>query len=110
MKKVTEKQFLKAMGIVKAYKVQCEQSIEEIDNEINDKSNVLLSDVHLSVRAFNAIKANAKSLGLPEYAKIKMYHFGVFSISELKRVKDFGQRSLNEIQDLCKEHGVSLKP
>jgi len=110
MKKVTEKQFLKAMGIVKAYKVQCEQSIEEIDNEINDKSNVLLSDVHLSVRAFNAICSNAKKLGLPTYDKIKMYHFGKLRISEIKKLRSIGERSLEEIKILCKEYGVSLQP
>ena len=105
----THEEYENAMKIVKAYKLQCEKAIEEIDIETNEKSNVFFSDVHTSVRLFNSICDNASLLGLPEYNKIKMYHFKEVNLSEVRRIRKIGEKSIEELQILCKEYGVALK-
>lgn len=106
---ITYEEYENAMKIVKAYKFQCEQAIEEIDRETNDKSNVFFSDVHTSVRLYNAICSNAEILNLPEWHKIKMYHFKDVKLSKIKTIRKFGEKTIEELQLLCKEYGVTLK-
>ena len=75
---------------------------EEFDEEILRMRQLLktkLTDMNLSVRALNCLKAaNVATLGeLVKYQK-----------SELLKFRDFGKKSLTELDDLLDKHGLTF--
>lgn len=67
---------------------------------IGINGNLPVDDLDLSVRAFNCIKA-AKIETLYELAGMTEY--------ELLRFRNFGKKSIEEIRELLKEHGLTFK-
>ncbi|MFT6814215.1 MAG: DNA-directed RNA polymerase subunit alpha [Sphingobacteriales bacterium] len=81
---------------------QASESKNEVDEEILHMRKILktpLNDLDLSVRALNCLKAaNIQSLG----------DLVTYDVADMLKFRNFGKKSLTEIQDLVKSKGLSF--
>tara|TARA_B110000093_G_C12795677_1_gene336627 strand:+ start:289 stop:666 length:378 start_codon:yes stop_codon:yes gene_type:complete len=111
--KTTFKEFQEALKIVNNYKNQTEKHYKEVKKqykEINKYAGVTketkIMDIdHIEVRTLNCLKAGKY---LDWETKVK--DFENIKISELKRLRNFGSKSLQEIREICFYAGVTLLP
>jgi hypothetical protein len=73
--------------------------IPELDSSLKKILETPLEDLDLSVRAFNCLKAS-KINSLRELVQ--------YDVEELKKFRNFGQKSLSEIDQLLQEKGLSF--
>jgi DNA-directed RNA polymerase alpha subunit len=121
---VTEKEFLKAIEIVNKYKLQVYNKCEEMKLELN-KNNItnslitketLISDLDLSVRCFNALRAlclNNEDMKNLKWSylvcEVTIGHFENIKKYDLYRLRNIGKKSIKEIEEVFLQAGVSLK-
>ena len=73
---------------------------EKVSKMVSGKLNKLIVDTDLSVRAINCLKAaGIKTLG--DLIKLNR--------NELLKFRNFGRKTLTELEELCKEEGLMLK-
>lgn len=111
--KTTYKEFQEALKIVNNYKNQIEKHYKEVKKqhkEINKfagvtKETKIIDIDHIEVRTVNCLKAG-------DYLdwETKVKDFENVKISELKRLRNFGNKSLQEIKEICFYAGVTLLP
>jgi len=107
---ITINEFEKALTIVKAYKQQCLEAITEI-NKYTDENynlkNTLIGECDLSVRTLNVLYSNFKTLN---YWTSVVEDLSNISRSELLKCRNFGKKSINEIDELCFRANIKMKP
>jgi DNA-directed RNA polymerase subunit alpha len=81
---------------------QVKKPVQEVDENILQMRKILktpLADLDLSVRAYNCLKAaEIKSLG-----ELVSYH-----IDDLLKFRNFGKKSLSELEEFVKEKGLTF--
>lgn len=107
---ITETEYQKALSIVKKYRQQCIDCISEID-ENTDKyftlRNSKIGDSKLSVRAKNVLFFN--DFGLNQFESL-VKDLANVSRYDLLRCRNLGKKSLVEIEELCKEANILMRP
>lgn len=111
--KTTYEDFKKALKIVNDYKNEIESHYKEVERkhkEINrfasvTKETKLMDIEYLEVRTLNCLRSGDY---LDRETKVK--DFESVKISELKRLRNFGSKSLQEVKEICFYAGVSLLP
>jgi len=111
--KTTYKDFKKALKIVNDYKNEIERHYKEVERqhkEINrfasvTKETKLMDIEYLEVRTLNCLKA----ADLLDW-ETKVKDFNNVKISELKKLRNFGSKSLQEVKEICFYAGVNLLP
>ena len=105
MNKITEHQYLEAMNIIRAYKQQCLDVVFEIDkiDDITLLRRTRLVDTDLSVRALNGLVA----LGYDTY-KITVEDISRVPLNKLRKLRQIGTRTLEEIAELCNRAGLNV--
>ena len=111
--KTTYKEFQEALKIVNNYKNQIEKHYKEVEKQYKEinrfagvtKETKIMDIDHIEVRTLNCLKAG-------EYLdwETKVKDFENVKISELKRLRNFGNKSLQEIKEICFYAGVKLLP
>lgn len=109
---ITNEEYQNALQLIKKYRKQCSNVIEEIDDVFDEKyeiRNTLISnfDFVLSVRTLNTLfngnfNLNQFDSVVKDLAKI--------SKKQLLRCRNFGKKSLDEIEQLCNEANIYLRP
>ena len=111
---IKREDYLKALEIVKEYRKQCNNDLNEIQQVFNEVElrNKLLVDVGLSVRLLNILHANHERLGIENlnWGNTKVIDLGNVSEIELRKCRNMGKRSLDEIKDLCQKARIILLP
>lgn len=108
MERVTYDEYRKALEVVKKYRDQCVDVIKESELSIDKNSeqlNIRLLDTELSVRALNSL-IFGYGLGFDS----KVIDLSNVSRSTLLRVRNFGKKSLDEIEELCYFSGIKMRP
>lgn len=108
--KTTYKEFIDALKIVNNYKNTIEQHYNEVEKqckEINKFASVtkdtLIYDIeYLDLRTKNALFYYGRDIQVKDLEST--------SIKELKKLRNFGAKSLNEIKEICFYAGVNLLP
>ena len=77
------------------------ETVEEVEVPQMSKDGTVIEDLELSVRSLNCLKR----AGIAYVGDLLTY-----SENQLMKLKNFGQKSLDEIKDKLKERGLSLKP
>ena len=107
---ITNEEYQKALSIVKEYRQQCVNVITEIDKNTDKYSefrNTKLVDTPLSVRALNVLFYNDFELN---YYDSLVKDLANISRTELLRCRNFGKKSLVEIDNLCKQANILMRP
>ena len=109
----TYKEFQEALKIVNNYKNQIENHYKEVEKQYKEinrfagvtKETKILDIENIEVRTLNCLKAG-------EYLdwETKIKDFENVKISELKKIRGFGKKSISEIKEICFFAGVSLLP
>lgn len=105
---VSHKEYQNALSVLKAYKQQCIEVIDEIDENINEyyvlrESKLFKSN--LSVRIKNVLLGN--NFGLNRDSLVK--DLSNISMNDLLRCRNLGKKSLSDIKELCKLANVSMR-
>jgi DNA-directed RNA polymerase alpha subunit len=112
--KTTYKEFQEALNIVNNYKNHIEKHYKEVEKqykEINRFAGVTketkIMDIYhiIEVRTLNCLHAGGY---LDSETKVK--DLENVKISELKRLRNFGNKSLEEFKEICFYAGVTLLP
>ena len=107
---ITNEEYQKALSIVKAYGQQCIDVITEIDKNTDkyyELRNSKLGDSDLSVRAKNVLFFN--EFGLNQFDSL-VKDLANISRTELLRCRNLGRKSLMEIDELCKNANLLMRP
>jgi DNA-directed RNA polymerase alpha subunit len=62
--------------------------------------NVRIEDMNLSARTYHCLKR----IGIAQSRQLEDY-----SLSQLKQIRNFGKKSLDELVEKCREYGIELK-
>ena len=122
---ITKEEFLKALEIVNNYKIQISKEFEEMKKELGKKNfnylpvtkDTLITETYLSVRALNALHAYSlnhieeiKDLKWSwDFCEVKVGHFENIKKQELHKFRNFGKKSIEEIEKMFFEAGMILK-
>ena len=137
MERITEQEYLTALGIVKKYKEQIIQDLKEIDlisrESIIDK-NIYIEDYCSAtgksggpnfVRLVNGIRGSVDRLGIEADYKTSDYGDGFVtkdlvgvkisslegqSIRKISSARNIGKKAIELLIQICKDAGVALKP
>lgn len=111
--KTNYKEFQEALKIINNYKNQIEKHYKEVERqhkEINKFASITketkIYDIdHITVRTLNCLRAY-------EYLnrETRVKDFENVKISELYRLKNFGNKSIQQIKEICFYAGVNLLP
>ncbi len=121
---ITKEEFLSALEIVNAYRRQVTEQFEEMREELKIKDfsllalneDTLMSDTGLSTRARNALWCYALN-HIPEVkgldwtwnkCEVTIGHFKNIKKSELVKFRNFGKKSLTEIEKVLFEAGIVI--
>ena len=103
--KVTKEEYENAITIVNQYRDQLIQELKLVTKETNNiNPTTLLVDCNLSVRAKSVLHAaghNPNETMIIELTKYKL--------SELRRFRNMGNKSIDEIQSALHEAGLKLE-
>ena len=114
---ITYKEFQKALTIVNDYKNQIGEHYKQIEKQLNyvhKFSNVTketdLWDTGLSTRSINALHQLLNVNKIPIYAreKYKVKPLEGKKISDIKNLRNLGNKSVNEIKEMCFYADVKL--
>jgi DNA-directed RNA polymerase alpha subunit len=105
MEKITERQYLDAMILIRAYRQQCLDIVYEIDkiDDITLLRRTPLIDTDLSVRALNGLKAldyDLYKITVEDISRVPLY--------KLRKLRQIGTRTLEEIAELCERAGLNV--
>lgn len=89
----------KGYDFLKIFEVDTPKTKQQVPIELAEKLNTPLENLELSVRAFNKIKA-AKIYTLTELVR--------YTEEELMKFKNFGNKSLTEINEVLHQMGLSF--
>jgi hypothetical protein len=108
---ITEKQFLEALEIVKAYQKQVN---DLVDKEVGKQLPESIIDLDLSINAFNSLvrlfNANGANYDLINWYEVKLKDYvSVITVANLKRVRYCGPKSIKQIIEVFKEYGIDIK-
>lgn len=111
---ITKEEYDKCLSVCYAYKRQIESmlySVKEAIREVETKySNVTpetdLMDVEIKVRTINVVRA---SLSGVINTRLKVKHLSHYKITEWRKMRYCGDRTITEIEMLCACAGVELK-
>jgi DNA-directed RNA polymerase alpha subunit len=111
---ISRESYLKALEVVKEYRNQCNEDLKDIKDVFNSDElrNKLLVDVGLSVRCLNILHANHERLGIENlnWGKARVVDLGNVSEIELRKCRNMGKRSLDELKELCQKAKIILRP
>ncbi len=75
--------------------------VQEVEEETNKELEIPVEDLNLSVRSLNCLKrAGIRNVG----------ELIILSEDDIMKLKNFGQKSLDEIREKLEERGLSLQP
>jgi len=97
--RITEKEYLEALDIVKNYRKQID---DDCLIALVDAENIIIEECDISVRLINCLK-------YAELNKLKLIDFKNFSKSELMSISHFGKKTLTELEEILLLYGVELK-
>lgn len=109
---ITHQEYQTALKTIIEYRNQCVDAIDIIEKvtAINESQLMIqktkLIDSGLSVRAINGFKY--RSLIDKDLQDILVIDLATISYYDLRRTRNIGNRSLNEIKELCKSAGINL--
>ena len=107
---ITNEEYQKALNIVKSYRQQCVDVITEIDKNTDkyyELRNSKLGDSELSMRAKNALFFN--EFGLNQFDSL-VKDLANISRNELLKCRNLGRKSLTEIDELCQNANLLMRP
>lgn len=110
---ITYAEYITALGIIKEYKSQCVEHINEINNTIGGNFKLLNTPINLteklSKRAVNVLKANSEHLNISDVSRgATVAELSKVSRLKLLKCNGIGHKSLTEIEDLCIDAGIKL--
>lgn len=104
---ITREEYNRALKIIKEYRTQLDNHYQEVNNDFNSlnkfydvNKETRIVDTDCSVRTLNIIK-------MMDIDKIS--DFSTISISDMKKHKNFGKKTLEEVKEMCFYAGVDLK-
>lgn len=109
---ITNEEYQKALQIVKQYREQCISVIAEIDKNTDkyfELRNTVIAHTlvtNLSVRTLNVLFYNFNLNAFDSVVK----DLANVSREELIKCRNFGKKSLTEIDELCKRAKVMMRP
>lgn len=106
---ITEKQFDKALAVVKAYRSQLLSEVAEINAILEGDialQNCTIYNSGLSLRCLNILKSYYEDLNSNEFRKLKVKELSKLSMMHLSKQRNCGIKTLDEIKDLCEKAGI----
>lgn len=109
MEKITEEQYQNAYKICLDYKEQIEADINEIKHHFNGKT--LVKDTDMSPRLFNILRLNHPDgeIGYRAINTLSINHVRRMSMERIKRTRNCGKKSIQELKEWCIEHKVQIE-
>jgi DNA-directed RNA polymerase alpha subunit len=121
---VTEKQYLKALAIVKAYQKQINEQVDNVAPK-TEMQDWKIEDLDISVRAFNVIVGAIRDVarkerdqqGVLDYLEVARNKQGstlkevadYITIRDLRNVRNCGIKTMEEIKNVFAKCGLKLK-
>lgn len=110
---ITYKEFQQALEIINSYERQIEDNYNKISKEISKmhkfagvtKETQILRIEHIAVRTLNCL-----SVAGFHGSKYKIKDLSGLKISDLKLLRRCGNKTIQEIKDICFYAGVILNP
>lgn len=107
---ITYQQYIDALSIIDEYKRQESSKIYKVN-----KTSLLNDDEvknQISVKLFNVIQRNCESFGIKWNEKfgISLCELEKFSISELKKIRGVGYKTIYDLNQLCNSAEITLQP
>ncbi len=104
---ITHQQYLDAVYVLKVYKLQCENAIQDIYKLTNQVADERLSD-QLSTRAINILFQN-KEFGL-NFQTSKVKELANISKSKVTNSRNAWKKTIEELEILCKDANIEMLP
>lgn len=105
---ITHEEYKKALEIVKLYREQCFEGITESDEFVNKYyaiRNTKICDSQLSIRALNILYNYSELKGNDS----KIQDLSNISRGKLRKCRNLGSKTMNEIDELCKKANITMK-
>lgn len=118
MKRITRKEFEKAIKLITDYEVQMREDVHEFKKRIITVHKFagvipddLLLDTDISVRVINQLKGFLSCYYTDDkgFSDTTVKDLSEISIQELTRGRNIGRKTIEEIQELCFYAGTPIK-